>query len=80
MKLFFEELARIEKKHADFFEKSNVEISQYIKTFKSPAMVTYNIITLRHHPLPAEIKAKIDALMSNPRALRSINYTKTKKT
>jgi DNA invertase Pin-like site-specific DNA recombinase len=73
------ELARIEKKHADFFEKSTVEISQYIKTFKSPAMVTYNITILRHHPLPTEIKAKIDVLMANPRPLRSINYTKTKK-
>ena len=79
MKLFFEQLARIEKKHPDFFEKSKIEIGQYIKTFKSPAMVTFNITILRHYPLPAEIKAKIDDLMSNPRALRSFNRAKTKK-
>jgi len=79
MKLFFEELARIERKHADFFEKNAVGIVQYIKTYKSPAMVELNKTVLRHHPLPPEIKAKIDALISNPRALRSINYTKVKK-
>jgi hypothetical protein len=79
MKLFFEELARIEKKYADFFENSKIEISQYIKIFKSPAMVTFNITTLRHYPLPAEIKTKIDALMSNPRSLRSFNRERIKK-
>ena len=80
MKLFFEELARIEKKHADFFEKSKIEISQYIKTYKSPAMVELNKTMLRHYPLPPEIKAKIDALISNPRALRGFNRIKSKKT
>ncbi len=79
MKLFFAELARIEKKHADFFETNKVGIVEYIKTYKSPAMVELNKTVLRHHPLPTEIKSKIDALISNPRALRSINYTKVKK-
>ena len=79
MKLLFEELARLEKKHVDFFEKNKVGITQYIKTYKSPAMAELNTTTLRHYPLPKEIKVKIDALLANPRSLLSINYTKRKK-
>jgi hypothetical protein len=76
MKLFFEELARIEKKHADFFANNKIGIFEYIKTYKSPAMVELNKTVLRHYPLPAEIKAKIDALISNPRPLRGFKQTK----
>ena len=79
MKLFLEELARIEKKHFDFFEKNKVGIVEYIKTYKSPAMVEFNTTMGRHYPLPEEIKRKIEALISNPRPLRSINYTKSSK-
>lgn len=79
MKLFFEELARIEKKHFDFFEKNRVGIVEYIKTYKSPTMVEFNTAMGRRYPLPEEIKHKIDALISNPRPLRNIKYTKPSK-
>jgi len=79
MKLFFEVLARIEKKHFDFFEKNKVGIIEYIKTYKNPTMVEFKNSMGRHYPLPDEIKRKIDALISNPRPLRSINYTKSPK-
>lgn len=80
MKLFFEELAIIEKTHADFFEKNKIGIDPYIRTYKSPAMVEFSKTMLRNYPLPEVIKAEIETLISNPRVLRSINYTKRKKT
>jgi hypothetical protein len=78
MKLFFEELDKIEIEYADFFEKSHIRISQYIKSLKNPAMVSFNTSMGRNYPLPEEIKSKIDALISLPRLL-SNGRTKPKK-
>jgi hypothetical protein len=78
MKIFFEELTKIEMEHADFFEKNHITISQYIHTLTNPAMVSFSTSMGRNYPLPEEIKNKIDALISQPRLL-SNGRTKLKK-
>ena len=69
MRQFFEELTIIELEHSDYFEKSHISISQYIHTLTNPAMVSFSTSMGRNYPLPAEIKSKIDALISQPRLL-----------
>jgi hypothetical protein len=78
MKIFFEELTKIETEHPDFFEKSHISISKYIHTLTNPAMVSFSTSMGRNYPLPKEIKSKIDALISQPRLL-SNGRTKPKK-
>ena len=78
MKQFFEELSKIELEYPDVFEKNHIKISQYIKTLKNPAMVSFSTSMGRNYPLSEEIRAKIDALIDKPRLLSNGRAKKKK--